>query len=487
MSTKRIIEGFKATFGARLLNTVSNGLLIFLLAGVLLTPDEYGLLFLVISIVTVAQLGSDLGLARSAARYVSDRKETDPGTVRFVLRTSIRYRLLLLGIVAGALLVGRDLIAAILETPALTTLLVVGALYLCALSLYSYHQTLFQGFNRVELSARIEVINSVGRVIFVVAFTALGFGVVGALFGYVLGAGIATVIGAVLLYRQFYTAYPDGSGSRSLRNRILEYSVPLTASQGANVLDRQIDTVLVGYFLTPVAVSYYVLGKQISEFVTVISGSLGFSISPSFGEQKATESLERAARIYETSLQYVLLLYMPAAVGIFLVADPAVTLVFGSEYAGAAPVLQVLGIYIVFQSITDITTNSLDYLGRAKARAIAKGVTSVANVGLNVVLIPIYGVVGAAVATVVTFGIYTLVNVYVMHLELSLDLRRIVRAFGAAGGIAAAMGVAVLSLMPYASTLPTLVGVIAAGVVVWAGLVVLSGLVDPRETVAQLT
>ncbi|AFZ74383.1 flippase [Natronobacterium gregoryi] len=487
MSTSRIIDGFKATVGARLFNTVANGLLIFLLAGVLLSPDEYGLLFLVISIVSIAQIGSDLGLARSAARYVSDRKETDPGSVRFVLRTSIRYRLLLLGLVAGALVVGRDVIALVLETPELTVLLLVGALYLCAISLYSYHQTLFQGFNRVELSARIEVINSLGRVVFVVAFTALGLGVAGALFGYVLGAGIAAVTGAVLLYRRFYTAYPESGGSRSLRNRLLEYSVPLTASQSANVLDRQFDTVLVGYFLTPVAVSYYVLGKQISEFVTVVSGSLGFSISPSFGEQKATESLERAARLYETSLQYVLLLYLPAAVGLFLVADPAISLVFGVEYAGAAPVLQVLGIYVVFQSITDITTNSLDYLGRAKARAIAKGVTSVANVVLNVVLIPIYGVVGAAIATVVTFGIYTLVNVYVMHLELSLDVWRLGRAVGIAGGIAGAMGVAVLSLVPYVSTLPTLVGVVVVGIGVWAGLAVVSGLVDPREAVAQLT
>lgn len=483
----RIVEGFKATLGARIINNVANGLLMLLLARFLLSPDEYGLLFLVIAIISVVQLGSDLGLARSAARYVSDRKETDPSVVPFILRTSLRYRLVLIGIVVVALLLTRNLLAAALETPELSTLLLVGVIYLVFLSLYSYHQTLFQGFNRVDLSAAVEVVNNVTRVLFVVVLTILGFGVVGALLGYVLGFVLATGLGGVLLYRRFYTEYKDGGGSRSLRNRILRYGVPLTASHSANILDRRVDTVLVGFFVNPVAVSYYVLGKQISEFVTVPSGSLGFSLSPALGEQKATDSLDRAARLYEQSLEYVFLLYLPAAVGMILVAEPTITMVFGADYAGAVPVLQVLGVYVVFQSITDVTTNGLDYLGRAKARAVAKGVTSTGNVVLNVVLIPIYGAAGAAAATVVTFGLYTLVNVYVMHLELSLDGRRLARSLALASVIAAAMGVAVAAAMPYVSSIPALVGVIAIGVAVWAALATLTGAMDLRATVAQLT
>ncbi|AHG02347.1 polysaccharide biosynthesis protein (plasmid) [Halostagnicola larsenii XH-48] len=484
---EKVFDGFKATLGARVLNNVANGVLMLLMARVLLTPGEYGLLFLVIAIVAVLQLVADLGLSRSVARYVSDRKETDPGSIPFLIRTSLRYRFLMLAAVAGALILGRDVVAVLLDTPELSTLLVFGAGYLVCQSLYSYHNIIFQGFNRVELSAVVESVNIVLRVVAVVALTALGFGVAGALVGYAMGAVIATVVGAALLYRRFYRTYEDTGGSRELRNRLLRYSVPLTASHSANVLDRRIDTVLVGYFLTPVAVSYYVLAKQISEFVLVPAGSLGFSISPTYGEQKANDSLEEAARMYEATLRSVLILYVPAAVGIVLVAGPAVDLVFGTAYSGAAPVLQVFGVYVVFQAITAVTTNGLDYLGRAKDRAVAKLVTSVGNVVLNIVLIPIYGVVGAAYATVITFGIYTLVNVYVMHLELSLDGWRVVRSLALTTAVSGAMGVTVLVAMPYVSTIPTLAGVIALGVGIWAALAALSGLFDPRETVGLLT
>ena len=484
--TDRIVEGFKATLGGRIVSNVANGLLMLVLARVLLTPDEYGLLYLVISIIAVVQLVADLGLARSAARYVSEHKESAPSTVPFILRTSIRYRLALIGTVLVALVLGRDLIAGVLDEPELSTLLLIGALYMVFQSMYAYYLTIFQGFNRVDLSATIEVINNVTRLVFVVALAALGLGVAGALFGYVAGAILGAVVGSVYLYRR-YRSYDDGGGDRSLRNRILKYSVPLTATNSATMIDNRLDTILVAYFVNPVAVSYYVLSKQISEFVLVPATSLGFSVSPTYGEQKANDSLEQAARIYETTLEYVFLLYIPAAVGIVLVAEPALTLIFGSAYAGAAPVLQVFAVYLVFHAVTKVTTNGLDYLGRANARAVARGSTAIANAGLNVVLIPIYGAAGAAIATVITFGIYTLANVYVMHSELSLDLVRIARSLVLTAAIGGAMGLGVLVLVPYASSVPALVGVIGAGVAIWGVLVTVSGMIDPRETIAQLT
>ncbi|QLG48828.1 flippase [Natrinema halophilum] len=485
--TERILEGFKATLGARLVTNVANGVLMLLLARFLLTPDEYGLFFFVIAVLGVAGMVTDLGSARSAARYVSEYKETDEGRVPYILRTSLGYRLILIAIVASTMIVGHEQVAALLNTPEAAPLLLIGGGYLVFQSLNSYGQTLFQGFNRVELSAIVNVANNVTRVGFVVALTVLGLGVVGAMLGYLVGAAFAAIIALILLYRRFYTTYEDDGGEKSLRNRMFRYSIPLTASTSANIIDKRIDTVLVGFFLNPLAVSYYVLSKQITEFVLVPAGSLGFSVSPTYGEQKANGALEEAARIYESTLQYILLLYIPAAVGLILVADPAVRLVFGADYAGAVPVLQLMAIYVVFQAITNVTTNSLDYLGRASDRAMAKGFTAAANAGLNVLLIPRFGVPGAAFATVVTYGIYTTVNVVVMYREIAFDYVRIGRSVALISAISASMGIAVLFLVPYVSNIVALAGVIGLGVGIWGVLVTLSGLVDPRKTLSMLT
>jgi len=57
-----------------------------LLARELLTPDEYGLLFFVIAVIGVAGMFTDLGIARSAARYISESKGTDSGKIPYLLR-----------------------------------------------------------------------------------------------------------------------------------------------------------------------------------------------------------------------------------------------------------------------------------------------------------------------------------------------------------------------------------------------------------------
>jgi len=373
-------------------------------------------------------------------------------------------------------------IAAALGEPGAAPFLAAGVIYLGVFSFSAFARVALQGFNHLGYSALVQAISGAARLVFVVAFVLAGFGALGAFFGYIVGYAVAAVIGMGILYYGFYVRYDAADEYEDgLSRRLLEYSVPLTATQSANVIDKQIDIVLVGAFINPAAVAFYTLAKQITEFVLAPAASLGFTISPNFGEQKAAGELEEARRIYETSLTNILLLYIPAAAGLTIVAGPLLTMVFGAEYAGAIPVLQVLAGFVVLQAITNLTSDSLDYLGRARSRAVAKGATALANLGLNIVLIPLIGVVGAAIATVATHSVYVAVNLYIVHTELGLHVGRLARTTGMVCGITGVMAVAVLLVTPLVSNLLMLFGAIALGAVTWAVLAVLSGLVDPGQ------
>lgn len=483
-----IARGIKTTFVSRAVNIAANGLLIVLLTRYLLDPGGYGLLSLALSIVAVAQLFADLGLARSAARYVAEFKESDPSQVPHIVRSTLQYRLLLIAIVGSALLLGHDLIVALLDEPELEYLLLVGIALLAFRSLMLFSTTLFQGFNAVEYSALITIVNNVGRVGFVVAFVLLGGGVIGALAGYTISAAVATLIGLTVLYTRFYRTFdPADAPEDRLRRRIAEYSIPLTASRSASVIDKRVDVLLIGFFLTPAAVGIYTLAKQLTEFVTAPAGSVGFAVSPAYGEDKANDRLDRAARTYETTIRYVLLLYIPAVVGLLLVAEPVILHVFGVEYAGAVPVVRILSVFVLFQAVTNVTTQALDYLGRARYRAVTKSVTSIANFGLNVLLIPIFGIAGAAGATVLTYGIYTIANVYLMSVELPVRFDRLRRVAVGTGIVSGVMGACVVVLTPRISGLVSLISVILIGTIVWGVLVTASGLLDARETISFFT
>ncbi|WP_423744538.1 oligosaccharide flippase family protein (plasmid) [Haladaptatus sp. SPP-AMP-3] len=488
MDAKSFARGFKATLGARTIHIASNGLLVLVLTRFLLTPTEYGILGSALAVFGVAGLFADLGTSKSAARYVTEYRENDPGQVPYVLRAALRYRLAAVVVVAAAFTLFSGTIARLVNQPDLAPLMTFGGAYIAFYSLSTFAVVVFQGFNKVTWSAVTRATGSASLIVFVVVGVLVFGGAGGALLGYVVSYGLATVVGLGVLYWKFYATI-DGADAPEdgLSRRVLRYSVPLTATQGANVLDKRIDTILVGAIVGPVAVSYYYLAKNIATFIQAPAASLGFTISPTYGEQKAEDARTAAARLYETTFRHTLLLYVPAAAGLVLVAGPAVTLVFGDKYAGAVPVVQVFSGYVVLEAVTLITSDALDYLGRARERAWAKGATSAANFALNLVLIPSLGAVGAAWATVATHSVYVLVNLYVVHHELDLSVSRLLRHVAFVFGITLAMSAVVFAALPFVSGPLSLVAVVLLGGAVWAGLATVSGLLDLRRVVAVLS
>lgn len=485
---RELVRGFKLQLVGQVLGMLAKGAVILLMTRVFLDPSEYGLLFLAMSIFGVAVLFCSLGLANSAARYVAEYRETQPGQVRHILATALKFNLVTIVVVSAVLVLGAGEIARLLGEPALGPLLVLGVGYVAFRSLRTYLTKMLQGFSRVDLSAAVSAVSSVGLVVFVVGFLVLGLGPLGAVLGYVAAAGLAVVVGGSLLYTRFYRDFPASTAPESgLARRILEYSLPLTATRSANVLDKQIDTVLIGYFLDAAAVGYYTLGKQLTEFLIVPATSLGFTLAPAYGEQKANEALAEAADIFQTSFKYTTAPYVAAAAGLFLVAEPAVRLVFGEAYLGAVPVIQIFSVYVPLRAIDKITSDGLDYLGRARERAIAKAVTATANFLLNVALIPVYGVVGAAGATVFTYSLLVGVELYVVNAELPVDPARMARITVLSVGTAAVMAVGVFLLRGHIQGLLSLALVVLAGAAIWSALGSASGLVDVRHVRSVLT
>lgn len=480
--TDRVAKGVKATFGARIVDIAANAVLTVILARYLLTPDQFGLLFVVISILGVASMFGTLGFPSSVARYITEYSEKDRTQIPQILRYSVGVIITLSLIVAVALTVGNSLVARIIDEPGIEPLLVIGGVYILFEALSKYLSSVFQGLNRIELSALVNSVSAIGRLLFAVVFTLAGYGAVGALAGYAAGFALSVTVGGTILYQQYYRSIETAPQLEDgLFRRMVEYSVPLTATRGATVIDKKVDTILVGVLLNPLAAGFYTIGKQVSDASIAPASSLGFTISPAFGEDKAGDRLKNAAELYELAMKNILILYIPATVGLILVAEPMVVHVFGPDYRAAAPVVQVMSLFVLANSVNKITSDGLDFLGRARTRAIFKGGMAIANVILNLLLIPTLGVIGAAIATVITFSAYTILCVYLITTELPVTLRTVVRPVVKVTIISLGMGIVVLMLLPLVNGVITLLAIITAGVCVWAIGSTAWGLVDVRQ------
>jgi O-antigen/teichoic acid export membrane protein len=480
-----VVRGFKAEVGARIIYFATTGVVLVFLARQL-TPDGYGLVFLALSVLAVGQLLADLGIPRSAARYIAEYEELDPDQVGFIVTFSFSVILLSATTVMIIVVVLHREIAALFDEPALGTPLLVGAALILCRALYRYFRRVLQGFKHIGSSASVYSMEGVGRLVSVVGFVLLGFGTAGAIGGYAFGFGSAALLGAVLFYRRIYpTLDVTLNGDPELQSRILRYAMPLLGIKSARVVDNSFDTMLVGFFLAPAAVGFYSLSRQAVHLLQAPASALGFTAGPWFGDQKAAGNVDDIADIYRSSLVYTLLFYLPVAAGLALLARPALLLVFGESYLPATNVLQILSGLAVLQAVEELSENAIDYLGRARERSATKAITVVASFLAMVVLIPVFGIEGAAIAKVATHGVYVGTLLFIMRLEVGLDLREVGRNAAQIIVVTALMSVSVLQAAKYISGLVTFAAVVLLGGTIWAVLAVALGFVD-AETVRSV-
>ncbi|TYT60985.1 flippase [Natrialba swarupiae] len=479
-------DRFKAEFMGRAVSVISGAILIIVLAR-LLDPDGYGLLFLAISVLGTIQLISKLGIAKSAARYISKYKESDPDQIPHIIKFSFILNIGSILIVCILLLIGHNFLADLIGEPDLAPLLVLGVFFVAFATLATYVRLIFQGFEAIKPAGALQAIDRGLRAVLAIGFVILGYGAVGALVGYIVAHTAAAALGLGFLYFRFYRGFSPSGIEVGLRRRIAEYTVPLTATSTARIIDKRVDTILVGVFIGPIGVAYYTLSRQIIEFIVTPIEALGFTLSPTYESEKVKGNTDIAARIYEEALTHGLMLYIPAAAGLILVSEPLIYIVFGEEYAGAVPVLQILGIYAVLQSVKVLTDNGLDFLGRARERAIAKSVAAVLNLIFNIILIPRIGVIGAAVATVITDAMYTIVNVYIMHTEIKIQIIHLVRQVSVILTITLIMSIVVYSTNGFLDGFISLFVMVGVGVVTWFILVTSTGLLNTKKVYSKLT
>lgn len=478
---RNIIRGFKAEIGGRIFYFATTGVVLIFL-GRVFSPSAYGIVFLAFSLLSVGQLFGDLAIPTSAARYVTEYEELDPDQVGFIVTFSLVIILGAATIVATLLIVFNSHIASIFGEEDLGSVIIVGAGMILCRSIYLYFRKILQGFKFIRSSATVYGAEGAGRLIFVVGLVLLGFGTTGAIGGYALGFGSAALLGGILFYRHIYKEIDITlRGDKETRERILRYAVPLLGIRGAKVVDNSFDTVLVGFFLAPSAVGFYSLSKQAVHLLQAPASALGFSAGPWLGDQKAVGNVDQIADIYASSLVYTLLLYVPIAAGLALLARHALLIIFGESYLPATNILQILALLAVLQGVEELSENAIDYLGRARERSIAKAVTVTISLGSMIVLVPIFDVVGAAIAKVTTHATYVGTLLYIMHSEVGFDIHSVSRDIFLIVGITALMSVAVFYALQFISGVVTLIAVILLGGIIWMIMAIVLGFVDTEK------
>jgi O-antigen/teichoic acid export membrane protein len=161
------------------------------------------------------------------------------------------------------------------------------------------------------------------------------------------------------------------------------------------------DAVLIGWIEGNHALGLYTAAYSLMAGLQIVSWMIGIALVPVFARAHGTD---RALfqRAWEQGVRAILVIALPLALIPSLLATPIMKLLFGADFAGAGDALAILVWCAPLTGMAILMTGALRGSGQERFLLLIGIVATIVNLGLNVWLIPIYGIDAAAVMTVVT-------------------------------------------------------------------------------------
>ncbi len=414
------------------------GLLTIVVFTRLMTPEQYGAYALAMSVMILAHTLLFTWSEAAMARFQARARET--GDIADHMATL--YRTWLLLALAFPLVAG----AAVWLAPISDSLKVAVAAGLLAVvfrSLIKLVQERRRADGEVAAASLLDMAQSAGGFAAGVVYVAIGFGGGGPL----MGMAVVAMLCLIFTLRRELTLVKGGKVEGPRLREYAGYGMPVALSLILALVISSTDRFLLAGYLHEEAVGIYHAGYSLANrTLDVMFIWLGMAGGPAM-----VQALERGGRtaLAETAREqssFMVLLTLPAAVGLALVAAPLAQVMVGEALVeGAARVTPWIAIGAFFSGVTTYYLHQAFTLGqRTNVLFLAMTIPAGLNLILNLVMIPRFGIDGAMWATAISYSVGAVASWAIGRRAMPLPLP--LEALWKAGAGCAAMAVVVLAL-----------------------------------------
>jgi O-antigen/teichoic acid export membrane protein len=227
-----------------------------------------------------------------------------------------------------------------------------------------------------------------------------------ALIFYWLALGIAFVISLFWVWRRFKKLIQDGEIEPEYeRTKILQYSIPQGLAGMVFRLTVWMDILMMGYYSTDEQLGIYRIASALAMIGGIPITALTSIFNPIIAELVAVENFTKLNSLLKTVTRWLLLLSLPIL--IFCLALPDVLLrIFDPVYSASRIPLIILLCGQFFWVFCAMSMRLIPMSGRSMLTLINGIVAVVLNIICNIIFIPQYGAIGAAIATIITLNLW---------------------------------------------------------------------------------
>lgn len=424
-----------------------------------LDPEDFGAVGLIVALSAVLVTVLRLGISSAFFRFYFDSKE--PAQRRLVVRTAFWFTMAsaTLGLAAGVLAA-----APLAELLGLRDPNLVRAGFVGIWAQMNYEQ--LTALFRAEERSTAYVYASLANVAVTVAATVV---LVVALEQGALGVIVGSFTGTLTVYLALLAVHREQLGlefSRQLLREMNRFGVPLVPAALALIAINFSDRFFLVHLADLDEVGLYELGVRVASAMVLLLTAFRMAW-PAFAY--SIEDDEEAKRTYAYVLTYLVVVASWLALALGLLAPWLVRLLATPEFYDGARVVAPLAFAGMIYAAYVVMAIGVGRAKRTQFNWVITGAAAVVNVALNLVLIPPYGMVGAAVATIAAYAVmFAGMTWYAQRVfRAPYQWRRVALAAGAAvalllagkaiGGLPAALALSLaypLALLPLGFYLP---------------------------------
>lgn len=417
-SLRKIAKGTGIVFIGTIIGTLFGFIGRVLLAR-FFTQAEYGiysLAFVLLSIfVTISLFGLQDGVARQIGYY---RGKNDSTEVKGIIFSSIQIVSIASVILFIILFFTSDTLSAkIFHDPALTAPLKVLAFAIPFLALAQLFVSIFRGFESVKENVYFQdILRNVLFLAFLIPVIFLGLPFIDVIYAFAASIIVTFVVFAFYVFKktplslnrtQFLLINPVGK-------KLLLFSVPLLGVYVLSQIMNWMDTLMLGYFTTSDVVGLYNVAAPLAHFIATFVYSTHYILIPLVAGLYSQNLTSELKRTYQILTKWCVFAVLPIFFMFIVFPENILSLVFGTDYAEASYVLQILSICFFIHVVLGPSGAITLSMGESKFILNTTMLGAALNIIMNAVLIPRWGIEGAAVAT--TISLVTVHSLYSVKL-----------------------------------------------------------------------
>jgi len=418
---------------------------------ILLTPQIFGIYFTVLSIITILNYFSDIGLAASLIQK-KDIEENEVTTV-FTVQQILIIAVVVIGFFASNLIVSFYKLP--LEGKLLYQALLVSFFFSSLKTIPSIFLERRIQFQKIVI---VQVVENTTFYLTVIILAIMGKG----LSSFTIAVILRSLVGVILIYRISFWKPKIGIDIKALK-KLLSFGVPFQMSSFLALVKDDLLTLYLGKVLGFQGVGYIGWAKKWAESpIRIIMDSLSRVLFPLFS--RFQKEKDRLSRLIEKIIYYQSALIIPATIGLALIMGKMVQLIPRySKWESALPLFYLFCLSSLFSSYSTPFMNLLNGIGKVKISFYFMVGWTIATWALTPLLTKLFGVYGFPLTLVILSSSFILVQQQTKRI-ISFSFMKNVAPFLISGLM---MGLVVFLLIRSASSLPFLLIPILGGIIAY--------------------